>query len=262
MFDPETEVHHIGGSLISVQSTENTLMVSEQTGEPRTGSRLTLDIWHPDCWTLEVTDANDGGLLGHGVYTKADAATGRFTAYATSTTSLDTLCDAIDTSSLTTSVWEMDHRYGEQAGSSVPASVTRGLLVEYDAAKTINDALCSRGFIPDKPVRMAGGREYWTVVVTARRTEVTERLDDVRSEMDAEIRVQRIAGGGASTGVFPTDSLSARQRETFELARERGYYTWPRGVSANDLATELGVSKATLLEHLRKAEAKLLGTEE
>jgi DNA-binding CsgD family transcriptional regulator len=234
-------------------------MVPEQAEKSQTGLRLTLDIWHPDCWTLEVTDANDGGLLGHGVYTKADAATGRFTAYAASTSSLDILCDAIYTSPLTTSVWEMDHRYGEHAESPIPASVTRGLLVEYDAAKTINDALCSRGFIPDKPVRMADGREYWTVVVTAERTEVMARLDAVRSEMDAEICVQRIASGGASTGVFPTDALSARQRETLELAREQGYYTWPREVSASDLAAKLDISKATLLEHLRKAEAKLLG---
>lgn len=234
-------------------------MESEQAGESQTGSRLTLDIWHPDCWTLEVTDANDGGLLGHGVYTKANAATGRFTVYSASVPSLDTLCEAIHTSPLTTSVWEMDHRYGERTESPIPASVTRDLLVEYDAAKTINDALCSRGFIPDKPVRMADGREYWTVVVTAGRTEITARLDAVRAEMNADIRIQHIDSAGASTGLFPMDALSARQRETFELAREQGYYTWPRDVSASDLAAELDVSKATLLEHLRKAEAKLLG---
>ncbi|MDX1748003.1 MAG: helix-turn-helix domain-containing protein, partial [Halobacteriales archaeon] len=44
----------------------------------------------------------------------------------------------------------------------------------------------------------------------------------------------------------------------FELARERGYYAWPRGTTAADLATDLGVSKSTVLEHLRKAEARLL----
>jgi predicted DNA binding protein len=54
-------------------------------------------------------------------------------------------------------------------------------------------------------------------------------------------------------------ALSARQREVFELARARGYYEWPRAVSATDLAEEVGVAKATVLEHLRKAEAKLLG---
>ncbi|SEM06288.1 HTH DNA binding domain-containing protein [Haloferax larsenii] len=53
--------------------------------------------------------------------------------------------------------------------------------------------------------------------------------------------------------------LSDRQREVFELARERGYYAIPREVSGSDLADELGISKTTLHEHLRKVEAKLLG---
>ncbi len=31
------------------------------------GLQLTLSIWHPDCWTLEVTDKTAAGLLAHGV---------------------------------------------------------------------------------------------------------------------------------------------------------------------------------------------------
>jgi len=52
--------------------------------------------------------------------------------------------------------------------------------------------------------------------------------------------------------------LTTQQRKVVHRALERGYFDWPRQVKSEDLAAELGISKATLLEHLRKAERKLL----
>ncbi|WP_217493341.1 helix-turn-helix domain-containing protein [Haladaptatus sp. W1] len=52
--------------------------------------------------------------------------------------------------------------------------------------------------------------------------------------------------------------LSARQREIFDHARENGYYSWPREATSRGLAKDLDISKTTFLEHLRKAEAKIL----
>ncbi|WP_160134937.1 helix-turn-helix domain-containing protein [Halococcus salsus] len=227
-----------------------------------TGLRVTLDIWHPDCWTLAVTEDSDAGLLGHGVYTIDGSATGRFTVYGETDAETAALVEAVRASPLTDSVWETDgaHVAGLHAvDEPVPGNASRGIVVRYEIENSINDALVSRGFIPDEPVRMHHGREYWTVLVDADRETVAERIAAVREEMDAEVRIEDIAVAYSATGVLPLDDLSERQREVFDLARRRNYYTWPRDVSAADLATELGVSKATLLEHLRKAEAKLLG---
>lgn len=154
------------------------------------------------------------------------------------------------------SVWQADGPHPTATTGS--GAVNQGIVVRYDIKNSINDALVSRGFIPDEPVRMYDGREYWTVLVDANRETVNERVEAVREEMNADIHIMDITAAYSASGVLPTNKLSARQRETFELARERGYYTWPRDVSASDLAAELDVSKATLLEHLRKAEAKLL----
>jgi hypothetical protein len=52
--------------------------------------------------------------------------------------------------------------------------------------------------------------------------------------------------------------FTPRQREVLRFAFERGYYEWPREVDAKTLADELGIAKATMLEHLRKAEGKVL----
>lgn len=226
------------------------------------GSRLKLAIWHPDCWTLEVTGSNPGGLLGHGVHEVDGKAAGRFTAYADTTDELDAFVREIRASPLTDSVWEVAQHQATEASTLGKANATRGLLVRYDHEDSINDALISRGFIPDEPVRITDGTEYWAVVIHEDRDVVTERLDEIRREREATVTVEvmRSLEKGVMDGMFRNDRLSKRQREVFELAQEKEYYTWPREISAGELAAELDISEATLLEHLRKAEAKLLGT--
>lgn len=222
------------------------------------GSHLTLSIWHPDCWTLEVTEHAEGGLFGHGVYTVEDQAKGRFTVYGESEDEVESLLDAIEESPLTNSVWRMNHRYDFDTPMPAPGNTIRSVLVEYEEADSINDALVSHGFIPNKAVWIHDGREYWTVVIEENRDQIRERLGVIRDEMDADIEVQHIVSeDGDTEGVLQRSVLSQRQRDVFEFARERGYYEWPREVSATDLADELGVSKATVLEHLRKAESRL-----
>lgn len=224
----------------------------------QSGSHLTLSIWHPDCWTLQVTADSPGGLLGHGVYHADDSVKGRFTAYANSEAALETLLEDIRESPLTDAVWEMDHRYDFDRQVPSPGNATQSLLVEYDERVSINDALISNGFIPDKAVWMHDGREYWTVAIEEDRDQIQDRLDAIREDMNADIEIQQIVADGPTRGgVLQRRLLSVRQREIFEHARERGYYNWPREVNATELAEELDISKPTYLEHLRKAEAKL-----
>ena len=43
-----------------------------------------------------------------------------------------------------------------------------------------------------------------------------------------------------------------------QAAYHSGYFEWPRGTTAEELADSLGVSAPTLHNHLRKAQGKLL----
>lgn len=105
---------------------------------------------------------------------------------------------------------------------------------------------------------MTSGREQWSVITTMNRHEAQEQLRDVSSETDADTDIQRITSNGRQpTGPYQLDVLSPRQREVFEYACQQGYYDWPRKVSATDLADDLGITKATVAEHLRKAESRL-----
>ena len=53
-------------------------------------------------------------------------------------------------------------------------------------------------------------------------------------------------------------ALTDRQQEVLEVARERGYYEIPRQASVREVADEIGCSKSTAADHLRKAEARLV----
>jgi len=53
-------------------------------------------------------------------------------------------------------------------------------------------------------------------------------------------------------------SLSRRQREMLLAAHREGYYAYPRRVRTEDLARKMGIRKSTLIEHLRRAENKLI----
>ena len=52
--------------------------------------------------------------------------------------------------------------------------------------------------------------------------------------------------------------LTDRQREIMAAANRHGYYEIPRKISSVELAEKLEIAKPTMLEHLRKAESRLL----
>jgi hypothetical protein len=54
--------------------------------------------------------------------------------------------------------------------------------------------------------------------------------------------------------------LTSRQRQILLTGYALGYYDVPRRISSDDLSRHLDVDKSTIVEHLRKAERKLIGS--
>ncbi|MFB6156790.1 MAG: helix-turn-helix domain-containing protein [Haloferacaceae archaeon] len=215
--------------------------------------QFAVDVWHPDCWTLRTTRGREGGLLGHGGTTANGQCLARYTAYGADRDAIAALVGAVEDSPLTRAVEPLP----DAGVPSTLGSTARGLLVEYDPAPSIRSAFGDRGFLHHGPTRHEDGRERRTLLARTDRQTVRRALDDIATAHDADLELTRLAATPA--GERYGDRLSPRQREALALARDRGYYAYPRRADAGDLADELGVAKTTFLEHLRKAESKVLG---
>jgi len=224
--------------------------------------RVELELTHPDCWSEQVTAECDAGLLGHGVYTGDDGvAKGRFTVYSDTLDEVERLIQMARESQLTGPIMEIKKSL-EVSGpvSASPGNATREIFVTFHPDNALDELFFSRGFVYDGPVQIRDGVETWYLMAHKDRQEVKRVIREVEEAGHADIDIKSITSKHQPSGNHETNlqQLSVRQREIFEFARNNGYYQWPRGVTARELAAELGISKTTFLEHLRKAEAKLL----
>jgi len=96
------------------------------------------------------------------------------------------------------------------------------------------------------------GRQREYNVLVFRREDLRAIIDDLEGFGTVTLgKLKRFRAGSDS-------ALTDRQREVTTEALARGYYDWPRKITNERLAEELGISRATLHEHLRKAERTLL----
>ncbi len=218
---------------------------------------LTIDMWHPDCWTLHVTEAADAGLLGYEM-TLGEGQYRLYRAYSGDTDELETLLSAIEDSEYTDELLILAP--STSADSSAYGLVTQDILVDFPPAPSIRDAFASRGFMHYGPSQHEDGRERRSLLALTDRATVDTTLDELRDRYDADFDIRQLTSSTPPSGMtaLPEDGLSPRQREVFQLAQSRGYYEYPRQVTAQGLADEMEITKSTLLEHLRKAEQKLV----
>ncbi|ADD07581.1 HTH-10 family transcription regulator (plasmid) [Natrialba magadii ATCC 43099] len=228
--------------------------------------RLTLDLWHPGCWAIDATGRADGGILAHTVYTSphgrgshSSTANGLFTAFGDTSQQIQDVLDAVRDSSQTVQVHELQEQFGHER--DVPANIAREFFLEYDPGEMVCPVLLENGFVHRTPIRIQDGIEEWNLCFIGDRSRVTDALDDVRKQADAEVTVTSITTAEAADHTSRSqrlDTLTPAQRKVFEHARNAGYYEWPRKTTTRELADDLDIAKSTLLEHLRVAESKLL----
>ncbi|SER41579.1 helix-turn-helix domain-containing protein [Natrinema salaciae] len=223
---------------------------------------VTLDIWHPECWGIASTDEVGSGLVGHGAAVDGRSGYERCTIYGDSREHVEQAIDVAYESPFIRTIRQVEDAVPHYGRQSLIGRTAQDVFIEYDATEGMGAAFLSQGFVLNSSYRIENGLETWELLVYTTRSSFERTLDDIRKERDADITLTRLSPASSPSPVTSRhrqQELTPRQREALTVARKRGYYEWPRAVSVQDLATELDVSKATFLEHLRNAEAKLLG---
>lgn len=136
-------------------------------------------------------------------------------------------------------------------------------VVVTDPEKHFIVALTDAGAIP-RDVRSANGVAHIVAEVPPmyRASDVVEQFLETHPSAEVVARRQK----GHSVPVFTRrefqqaveEQLTPRQREVLRLAYDAGYFDWPRRTPGEEVADELGISQATLSQHIRSAERKLL----
>ena len=75
-----------------------------------------------------------------------------------------------------------------------------------------------------------------------------------------DVKIEKIENKGLSDIDFPKvlPALTKGQKKALEIAKQHGYYDFPRKADLKELAAEAGISLSTFREHLRKAEKKVM----
>ncbi|WP_049903913.1 helix-turn-helix domain-containing protein [Halococcus agarilyticus] len=213
--------------------------------------QVRLTLWHPDCWTLKATDRFPGThIVENSLYTAAGVIKGDFILICTGEASTDEFAAGIDEYDVVESVTVLEQ------------SRTRArTVVRYDRHSSIVPEIVNSEFMPIEPVHITGGKEHWTVLV--RSDALSGVIESMRAEYDVELDAVETVDPGKNLQFTDMvdrihDDLSKRQLESLFAAYDREYYNWPRGVSATEIAEDVGISGPTFLEHLRRGEQKVL----
>lgn len=220
-------------------------------GQEPSYRQLKLKIWHAGCWTLEVTETNPGAhIIEKSLHSSDDRIIADLILKTDSDDGIQPFVRSITAHELVEEVTVLKKNPGRAR-----------VVVIYVSSDSIVPEIVDSTFMPIEPVHITGGHEYWTVLT--RSDQMADTLDSLRHEHNIDL--MGINEVSPSDGIVFTDfideiydTLSDRQLEALLTAKREGYYSWPREIKAKEIAEEFGVTGPTFLEHLRKAEKKMM----
>lgn len=212
--------------------------------------RVDLQLWHESCWMLDISRSfGDAELVVTDICSDG-------------TDILATVVVSVDRDMDLTAIEQEAAEHAAVRSSDVLETGDEHLRIHtrYDASASIYTSMMESSLTPIGEIRVADDREQWTLIADG--DAIGESI--ARLESYASVDVSRVVNYEPSErsrrDVIDEISrgLSDRQRLYLLSALDEGYYSWPRGISASELAERHDVAGPTALEHLRKGEALVL----
>lgn len=135
---------------------------------------------------------------------------------------------------------QADGRTSVDSGRSADSGTSRGRSGIWDA-----DSLGQSEDAGHAESESDHGGDEADRAVELREGEIGQQSDDEQELADGLVEVD-------------VDELTDRQLEVLETAHDLGYYQYPRGANASEVADALDICPSTLAEHLAAAQTKLL----
>lgn len=126
-------------------------------------------------------------------------------------------------------------------------------------AGSVTKVVLDNNGIFSTPVPVFAGLEKWSILLLKERSKPLlfsqlDRLGVAKVNRIKKVEIQK----ELSTRSTVLSDLSPKQIQVLKKAFENGYFDSPRRISSRELASRIGVAQSTLLEHLRKAQSKLI----
>ncbi len=131
------------------------------------------------------------------------------------------------------------------------------ILFTRTAAPTLQNVLSNLGIgggylFP--PLGIADGKVRFSFLGSEQQ--VKDFMEKINA-IGIHFRVVLLADANFSP-ISPLSQLTAKQREVLLAAYKYGYYDIPRKITSEELAKKIGLVNSTVVEHLRKAEQRLI----
>lgn len=154
----------------------------------------------------------------------------------------------------------------ESALSTDPTVADPVLVDRYPDRRVYRVELTERAITFTERTAAVGGRlldvsscrDGWIVQVRLPDRDALVSFNEYCREADVSFHVTHLRS--ADDGADELVGLTPKQQELLTVAFEAGYFDVPRGISQDELADRLGVSKSAVSQRLRRALAELCET--
>ncbi len=126
-------------------------------------------------------------------------------------------------------------------------------VVHYTESPSIYETVLQSGCMTFLPIIVERGVQKHTILAPTR--EVLRELLHLLRKRFTSVRVLRMRPSPVG---LTREILTPKQKEAFVLAYDSGYYTIPRSITLENLASKIGIKRVAMQERLRRAEFRIL----